>query len=51
MDRQEYELELAEQKFQEIKDLGYKSFRDYDNARQYEQASREYEQQLNCPFG
>lgn len=51
MDKQEYQEELAERMLDEIKEQGYKSFREWDNNRRYQQASRDYEHHLNCPFG
>lgn len=51
MDEQEYQQELAERMLDELKEQGYKSFRERDNARRYEQAARDYDHHLNCPFG
>lgn len=51
MDEQEYQQELAERMIDELKEQGYKSFRERDNDRRYQQAVRDYEHHLNCPFG
>lgn len=50
MDEQEYKQELAERMVDELREQGHKSFRERDNYIRYQQAVRDYERRLNCPF-
>lgn len=41
----------AEQQIKELKEQGYKTFEERKRKRNLEQALRDYDRYLNCPYG
>lgn len=45
------EQDKAEQQIKELKEQGYKTFEERKRKRNIEQALKDYDRHLNCPYG
>ena len=43
--------EISEQQIKELKEQGYKTFEEREKKRNREQALKDYDRHLNCPYG